>query len=131
MLIVLLHDQKYQKSARRTRAVLLPNLMRRARVSRASHAWQVRAAKDRAKVGGFTASLNLNYTTRANIAHEKAEQIRTRIVCTPAYKGAAGVGKVLTLTEWSYIFLFWLLAILGFLSCRGRRDGASWVWSVR
>ena len=56
----------------------------RARVSRASHAWQVRAAKDRAKVGGFTAPLNLNYTTRANISHEKAEQIRARIVRTPA-----------------------------------------------
>ena len=59
MLIVLLHDQKYQKSARRTRAVLLPNLVRRARVSRASHAWQVRAANGRAKVGGFIAPRNL------------------------------------------------------------------------
>ena len=49
-----------------------------------SSAWRVRAAKDRAKVGGFTAPLNLNYTTRANISHEKAEQIRARIVCTPA-----------------------------------------------
>ena len=59
MLIVLLHDQKYQKSARRTRAVLLPNLVRRARVSRASHAWQVRAAKDKAKIGSFAALRNL------------------------------------------------------------------------
>ena len=31
----------------------------RARVSRASHAWQVRAANGRAKVGGFTAPRNL------------------------------------------------------------------------
>ena len=38
----------------------------------------------KAKVGGFAALHNLNYTTRANIAHEKAEQIRARIVCTPA-----------------------------------------------
>ena len=36
------------------------------------------------KVGGFIALRNLNHTTRANISHEKAEQIRARIVCTPA-----------------------------------------------
>ena len=56
----------------------------RARVSRASHAWQVRAARDRVKVGSFAAPRNLDYTTRANISHERTEQIRTRIVCTPA-----------------------------------------------
>ena len=39
-------------------------------------------------------------TTRANISHEKAEQIRARIVCTPAEKrGGAGVGGVSALTE--------------------------------
>ena len=39
-------------------------------------------------------------TTRANIAHEEAEQIRARIVCTPAEKrGGAGVGGVSALTE--------------------------------
>ena len=32
-------------------------------------------------------------TTRANIAHEEAEQIRARVVCTPAEKRGAGVGK--------------------------------------
>ena len=51
-----------------------------------SSAWQARAAKDRVKVGGFTTLRNLGYTTRANISHEKAEQIRARIVCTPAEK---------------------------------------------
>ena len=40
-----------------------------------------------AQVGGFTALRNLGYTTRANIAHEEAEQIRARIVCTPAERG--------------------------------------------
>ena len=84
MLIVLLHDQKYQKSARRTRAVLLANLVRRARVSRASCAWQVRAAQDKTKIGGFAALRGFGYTTRANISHEIAEQIRARIACTPA-----------------------------------------------
>jgi hypothetical protein len=36
------------------------------------------------KVGGFAALHDFSYTTRANISHEKAEQIRARIVCTPA-----------------------------------------------
>ena len=45
------------------------------------------AAKSRVKVGGFAILHNHGYTTRANIAHEKAEQIRARIVCTPAERG--------------------------------------------
>ncbi len=49
-----------------------------------SNAWQVRAAKDKVKIDSFAALHNFSYTTRANIAHEKAEQIRARIVCTPA-----------------------------------------------
>ena len=40
--------------------------------------------RGKGKIGSFTALRNLNYTTRANIAHEEAEQIRARIVCTPA-----------------------------------------------
>ena len=57
--IVLFTDEKYQKSARRTRALLLTNLWRRARVSRANRAWQVRAANGKVKVGDFVASRNL------------------------------------------------------------------------
>ena len=49
-----------------------------------SSAWQVRAANGRVKVGGFTALRGFSYTTRANIVHEEVEQIRARIVCTPA-----------------------------------------------
>ena len=51
----------------------------------------MRAAKDIAKVGGFTALHNFNYTTRANISHEIAEQIRARIVCTPAINAGRGL----------------------------------------
>ena len=40
--------------------------------------------RDKGKIGSFTALRNLNYTTRANISHEEAEQIRARIACTPA-----------------------------------------------
>ena len=36
------------------------------------------------KIGGFAAPHDFSHTTRANISHEKAEQIRARIVCTPA-----------------------------------------------
>ena len=80
-----------------------------------SSAWQVRAAQGKAKTDSLTALRNFNYTTRANISHEIAEQIRARIVSTPARKmGGAGVGLVCALTEWSYIFLFWLLTTLGF-----------------
>ena len=48
--------------------------------------------KDRAKISSFAAPHSFSYTTRANISYEKAEQIRARIACTPAYKGVAGVG---------------------------------------
>ena len=54
--------------------------------------------RGKGKSGSFTAPRNLGYTTRANIAHEEAEQIRARIVCTPAEKRGAGVGGVSTLT---------------------------------
>ena len=67
---------------------------RRARVSRASHAWRARATQDRAKVGGFTALHNLNYTTRANMSHERTEQIRARIVCTPAINAGRAWGSL-------------------------------------
>ena len=90
--MVLFRDEKYQKSFKRAFLPLKKHLPR-ARVSRASHAWQVRAAKDKVKIGSFATLHSFIYTTRANISHEKAEQIRARIVCTPAYKGAAGVEK--------------------------------------
>ena len=77
-------DGVYQKSARRTHAVLLPNHRGVHELVAGSSAWQVRATKDRAKIGSFTVTRNFIYTTRANISHEKAEQIRARIVCTPA-----------------------------------------------
>ncbi len=57
-----------------------------------SSAWRVSAAKDRAKVGGFAALYGFSYTTRANTAHEIAEQIRARIICTPARKKRGGRG---------------------------------------
>ena len=83
--IVLLYDQKYQKSARRTHAVLLPNHRGVHELVAGSSAWQVRAAQNKAKIGSFAAPHDFSYTTRANISHEKAEQIHARIV-PPTYK---------------------------------------------
>ena len=51
----------------------------------------MRAAKDKAKIGSLVALHGFVYTTRANIAHEKAEQIRARIVCTPAESARRGL----------------------------------------
>ena len=51
----------------------------------------MRAAKDKAKIGSLVALHGFVYTTRANIAHEKAEQIRARIVCTPAESAWRGL----------------------------------------
>ena len=86
MFAVLFCEEKYQKSARRTHAVLLANLVRRARVSRTSHAWQVRAANGGAKIGSLAILCGVSHTTRANISHEKAEQIRARKPARPHIK---------------------------------------------
>ena len=73
------------------------------------------------KVGGIAALRGFSHTTRANISHEEAEQIRARIACTPAYIGLAGVALASALTGWSTYFLLCLLAILWVFACRGRR----------
>ena len=82
--IVLLYDQKYQKSARRTHAVLLPNHRGvHELVARAMRGKCVRQ-RGRERTSSLASLRNFNHTTRANISHEIAEQIRARIVCTPA-----------------------------------------------
>ena len=53
-----MRDQKYQKSFKRAFLPLKKHLPR-ARVSRASHAWCVRAANGRAKAGDFAAPHSL------------------------------------------------------------------------
>ena len=90
---------KSTKSHIRERSPLLYISSRVHELVAGSSAWRVRAAKDKAKIGSFAAPHDFCYTTRANISHEKAEQIRARIVCTPAYKCVAGVSKVCALQE--------------------------------
>ncbi len=89
---------KSTKSHQRERSSLFENSSRVHELVAGSSAWRVRAAKDKVKVGGFIAPHGFVYATRANISHEKAEQIRARIACTPAEKWVAGVGLVPALT---------------------------------
>ena len=77
---------KSTKSHQRERSPLFESSSRVHELVARSSAWQARAAKDRAKVGDFAAFRNLNHTTRANISHEKAEQIRARKPARPLKK---------------------------------------------
>ena len=54
-------------------------------VARAMRGKCVRYGAERKSIA-FTAPRGFNHTTRANTSHEKAEQIRARIVCTPLKK---------------------------------------------
>ena len=76
--------RKSTKSHLRGLSALLKNTLRvHELVARAVRGKCVRQ-RGKGKIGSFTAPRSLNHTTRANISHEKAEQIRARIVCTPA-----------------------------------------------
>ena len=75
---------KSTKSHQRELSTLFENSPRVHELVARSSAWQVCAARDKSKVSSFVALRGFSYTTRANISHEKAEQIRARIVCTPA-----------------------------------------------
>ena len=66
---VLLCDQKYQKSFKRAFLPLKKHLPR-ARVSRASHAWRVRAAQDKVKIGGFALSATSYYHACEHITRD-------------------------------------------------------------
>ena len=50
--------------------------------------------RGKGKISSFTALRNLNYTTRANISHERTEQIRARIACTPAESAGRAWGSL-------------------------------------
>ena len=78
------------------------------------------AAKGKAKVNSFATLRGFNYTTRANIAHEEAEQIRARIACTPAEKKIGGRGCDMCADGIKNAFFILSIGLLGFLSCRGR-----------
>ena len=75
---------KSTKSHQRERSPLFESSSRvHELVARAMRGKCVRQ-RGKGKIGSFTAPHDFIYTTRANKVHEKAEQIRARIVCTPA-----------------------------------------------
>ena len=82
-------DQKRGKIHQRERSTLFENSPRvHELVARAMRGKRVRQRTERKSV--VLRSPQLHTTTRANTAHEKAEQIRARIVCTPAYMWMGG-----------------------------------------
>ena len=84
MFVALLSDQKRGKSHLRGFSILLKIFFRvHELVAQAMRGECVRA-NGKAEVGSSVPPHNLTYTTRANISHERAEQIRARIACTPA-----------------------------------------------
>ena len=104
---------KSTKSHQRERSPLFENSSRvHELVARAVRGECVRQ-QAKQKVGGFITLRNLSYTTRANMSHEKAKQIRARIVCTPAESARRAWGS-LCADGMESAFLFCLLVILGF-----------------
>ena len=78
---------KSTKSQQREHSPLFANSLRvHELVARAMRGKCVRE-RGNVKIGSLASPRNLNYTTRANISHEIVEQIRARIVCTPAERG--------------------------------------------
>ena len=85
---------KSTKSHLRGLSTLLKNTLRvHELVARAMRGKYVRQ-RGKGKIGSFTALRNLNHTTRANKAHERAEQIRARVVCTPAESARRAWGSL-------------------------------------
>ena len=77
-------ETEYTKSHLRGFSILLKISFRvHELVARAARGKCVRR-RCRAEVSSFTIPHDFSHTTRANISHEEAEQIRARIVCTPA-----------------------------------------------
>ena len=89
---------KSTKSHQRERSPLFANSSRvHELVARAERGKCMRQMVKRKSI--VSRSPQSHTTTRANISHEKAEQIRARIACTPAYIGVAGVGLICALTK--------------------------------
>ena len=83
LLLALLSDQKRGKSHLRGLSSLLKNSSRVHEL--VVQAVRGKCVRRRIKQKSLVSrSPQLHTTTRANISHEKAEQIRARIACTPA-----------------------------------------------
>ena len=104
----------------------LQTSVRRARVSRASHAWRVCAAKGQGESRWFCRSPQLQlyhaceHSARKSRADSCTHCLHARII------GLAGVDIVCSLTEWSYIFYFgvsytWILCVGRWLAAAAKK----------
>ena len=85
----------------------LQTTVRRARVSRTSRAWQVRAANGKAKADIVFRSLQSQpHHACEHVTRDSRADSCTQ-ACTPAEKRWAGVGEVSTLTEVTISLLQW------------------------
>ena len=112
LLLALLSDQKRGKSHLRGFSILLKITFRVHELVAGSSAWQVRAAKDRAKIGSFALPATSYYhacehITRESRADSCTHCLHARIIWL------AGVGLASALTEWKAYLLFCLLVVLG------------------
>ncbi len=93
----------------------------RARVSRASHAWRVRAAMDKAKVGGFTAPRNLILPRVRTYHTKKPSRFVHALSARPLKNGWRGRGWSECADGTESVFFIFDVCCTPTLSCRGRR----------
>ena len=116
--IVLLYDKKYQKSARRTRAVLLSNHRGVHELVARSSAWRVRAAQDKTKIGSLAFPAISYYHACEHSARESRADSCTHCLHARII-GLAGVSQVCALTG------LWLIAGRKLTDSRKRTRSAS------
>ena len=112
-----MHDQKYQKSYKRAFPSLI-YLFPRARVSRASHAWQVRAANDKAKIGGFALS-TASSIPRVRTYHTKKPSRFVHALSARPLKVHGGRGSDTYADGIKSVFFIFDVCGTPTLSCRG------------
>ena len=139
-----------RKSTKSQQGGLAPSSLqppRRARVSRASHAWQVRAANGKAKVGGF-ALLAISTIPRVRTYHTRKPSRFVHALSARPLKVQGGREFSLCADGMESISFILSVGCAWALSCRGRRlddphgrgidtyakhvcwrrrDGASWI----
>ena len=104
----------------------LQTSVRRARVSRASHAWRVCAAKGQGESRRFFRSPQSQpYHACKHSARKSRADSCTHCLHARIYRWA-GVDKVGALTEWSYIFYFgvsytWILCVGRWLAAAAKK----------
>ena len=105
---------KSTKSHQRERYPLFENSSRVHELVGRSSAWQVRAIKDKVKVGGFALPA-ISYYHACEHSARKSRAYSCTHCLHARYKCRAGVNVICTLTGWSYIFCFFCWLCLDFI----------------